>query len=125
MATAPVDAAPADEQPPQVAVPPRVRVFVHYGMGNPADEMRARWLAGELEREGFTIAAVRMVPFRIGNGGVRYFFPDDRKDAVRLQTACRQLLDRDPRLRGRGPLDFTSYQPRPAPGTLEFWLPST
>jgi hypothetical protein len=100
-------------------------VFVHYGTGNPADEMRARWLAGELEREGFDVAAVRMVPFRIGNGGVRYFFPDDRKDAARLQAACRQLLDQDPRLREHGPLDFTRYQPRPALGTLEFWLPST
>ena len=86
--------------------------------------MRARWLAGELERQGFEIAAVRMVPFRIGNGGVRYFFPDDRKEAGRLQVTCQALLEQDPRLRQRGPLDFTRYQPRPTPGTLEFWLPS-
>jgi hypothetical protein len=124
VATAPVDTRPADDQPPQVAVPPRTRVFIHYGMGNPGDEMRARWLAGELERQGFEIAAVRMVPFRIGNGGVRYFFPDDRKEAGRLQVTCQALLEQDSRLRQRGPLDFTRYQPRPTPGTLEFWLPS-
>lgn len=97
--------------------PGDIRVFIHHTTSG-ANPAAAENLAEQLRRAGFIIAAIRPVLFRINNGGVRYFFPQDRGEA-------RRLLEVTNRLRGettRGPTDFTHYTPKPSPGTVELWL---
>jgi hypothetical protein len=72
---------------------------------------------------------VRAVPFRVGPAaaGVRYFFAADRDAARRLLRAAAPLLAEGAGRAGvvnrRTPADFTHYDPKPRPGTVEVWLP--
>ena len=70
------------------------------------------------------MAGVRPVPFRIGPGSVRYFFAGDLGEARRLLASFNDYLGRQARPAARGPVDFTRYDPKPQPGTIELWIPS-
>jgi hypothetical protein len=75
-----------------------------------------------LPREGFAVAGLRPVNFRIGSGGVRYFFARDREEARRLLSAGMRALGRGASPLPRGAADFSHYAPKPQPGTIEVWL---
>jgi hypothetical protein len=75
-----------------------------------------------LQREGFAVADIRTVDFRIGKPSVRYFFARDR-------AASRRLVDELGRFFKEAPLrapdqasDFTHFVPKPRPGNVEVWL---
>ena len=117
---------PAAGDPAQVlpaGVTASARVFIHYSEGSPASAARAAKLARMLADRGFEVVDIRPVPFEIGQPSVRYFFDDNRTAAdqvAELSSALPQLSG----LAQRGPTDFTRYQPKPQPGTLEVWLPT-
>lgn len=115
----PTDAAAAAGAQPAGSI----RLFIHYTR-SPRTAATAEDLAERLRRTGFTVAAIRPVPFRIGNGGVRYFFPQDRSESRRLLDVVSRLPDIDAGIGPRSLADFTHYSPKPAPGTVELWLPT-
>lgn len=120
-------AAPAPAATTQPVTPPTtgaggaVRVFIHFTSSAPQAETAARRLADGLRNEGFAVAGLRAVPFRINAGSVRYFSASDREGARRLLGASRGFLGPA----ARGPVDLTHYQPKPSPGTVEVWLPTS
>jgi hypothetical protein len=97
-------------------------VFIHYSAGDPLSEQRAQRLAALLRDQDFAVVAVRSVPFGIERPSVRYFFDENRPTADRLAQLSSLVLP--PAARGRGPTDFTHFNPKPQPGTVEVWLPT-
>ena len=128
---------PRHEVPPQAtndrvaaepfAVPPPleadaavpVRVFIHYTEGSPADRAMAENIAERLAGQGIAVVAIRPVPFAIRAANVRYFFSGDREVASRLARTHGGLIGGRVRT-----ADFTHYEPKPAVGTVEIWLPT-
>jgi hypothetical protein len=115
--------------PPAAAMPPAEpampsgapRVFIHHTAGSDPDAAAAQAVAERLRGQGFAVVAIRPVPFVIRKGSVRYYFEQDR-------AAARRLADLAGPLAGPGgprpPLDFSHYQPKPSPGTVEVWVES-
>jgi hypothetical protein len=100
------------------------RVFIHYYVASAEDAALARQLADRLRQEGFAVGGIRPVQFRIGTGGVRYFFLQDRDAARDLLVVGDAQLRQGGKPLSRGPRDFTHYDPKPASGTIEVWLAS-
>jgi hypothetical protein len=129
----PVLAAPAAVAPPprQAAAPPLAvvpnapRVFILHTAARSMDALLAHQLAQRLERRGIRVADILPVPGRVVGGGVRYFRPEDRELARRLLSDLSRLLDGDPTYTPSGVQDFTRFEPKPEPGTLEVWLPTS
>ena len=95
------------------------RVFVHYA-GPAGDEVgrgRAERIARVLEDDGYRIGAIRPTGFAIRTSSVRYFHEADRAAAARLRSDLPPSLAESTLI-----MDFTSYEPRPRPGTIELWL---
>ena len=113
---------PADEEPAATVPSGAPRVFIHFTAGSADGAALARRLSERLPREGFAVAGLRPVNFRIGSGGVRYFFARDREEARRLLSAGMRALGRGAGPLPRGAADFTHYAPKPQPGTIEIWL---
>jgi hypothetical protein len=115
---------PAGEQDVAAPAPPlgQRRVFIHYTAGSAEGRASARLLEERLPRERFAVAGLRPVTFRIGSGGVRYFFLQDRDEARRLLAVSMRALGRGAGPLPRGAGDFTHYAPKPQPGTIEIWL---
>ena len=103
-------------------MPASPRVFVHYSASGATDAALAQSLAERLRQEGFAVAGVRAVPFSIGAGSVRYFFAGDLGEARRLLASFNDYLGRQARPAARGPVDFTRFDPKPMPGTIELWI---
>ena len=100
-----------------------IRVFIHYTVGH--DDELARRLAAFLELRGFTVADVRPVSFPIGEAGLRYFFDRDRDDSQRLLEEIDWFFEGMPERAPHQASDFTHYTPRPRPGNVEVWLPTS
>lgn len=115
-------AAPATATPPALAG--ATRVFVHHFTADEAGAAMAVRLAERLRSQGIEVAAIRRVPFGIPAASVRYFYPADRDAAQRLVGLAGPLLTAGGRASPRLPGDFTHYQPKPRPGTVEVWIPS-
>jgi hypothetical protein len=112
----------ADEKPAATVPGGAPRVFIHFTAGSADAAALARRLSERLPREGFAVAGLRPVNFRIGSGGVRYFFAQDREQARRLLSAGMRALGRGASPLPRGAADFSHYAPKPQPGTIEIWL---
>jgi len=108
-------------RPMPVHAPPRV--FIHYSALDDGAGARAQVLAQLVRDQGFEVTGMRAVPFQIGEPSVRYFFPDNAGDADALVEASRRIPQMAELARS-GPTDFTHFQPKPQPGTLEIWLPA-
>jgi hypothetical protein len=95
-----------------------IRVFVHYTASAAGEEATAMHLARLLEAKGFAVEA-RAVDFPIDVDSIRYFFPADRDDAEALSASLKGQIPG-----GAAPpvLDFTAYEPKPSPGSLEIWI---
>ncbi|WP_051328863.1 LytR C-terminal domain-containing protein [Geminicoccus roseus] len=126
---APPPALARPAEPPAPAAGPRplpgpTRVFIHYSAigGQAVDE--AERLARLLRQQGFTVADVREVPFAIDEPSVRYFFAGNQGEAQTLVELSSRALPGMSGLARRGASDFTHFEPRPQPGTLEIWLPA-
>ncbi len=113
---------PESEEPAATVPSGGPRVFIHYTAGSADGAALARRLGDRLPREGFAIAGLRPVNFRIGSGGVRYFFARDREEARRLLSVGMRALGRGASPLPRGAADFSHYAPKPQPGTIEIWL---
>ena len=113
---------PADEKPAATVPSGTPRVFIHFTADSADGAALARRLSERLPREGFAVAGLRPVNFRIGSGGVRYFFAQDREKARRLLSAGMRALGRGASPLPRGAADFSHYAPKPQPGTIEIWL---
>lgn len=119
----PPPASPAEPEEPRSAPPPGPsRIFIHYTAGSAEGAALARRLSQRLRQQGFAVAGIRTVRFRIGSGGVRYFFRQDREQARRVLAASMAALGRGAGPLPRGAGDFTHYAPKPQPGTVEVWL---
>jgi hypothetical protein len=102
-----------------------IRIFIHYDSSDVASAALAHRLAGYLRDLGFAVADIRTVDFRIEKPSVRYFFGADRNDSEHLVQAVEGFFD-DPQ--SRSPpraTDFTHYTPKPRPGNVEVWLPTS
>ncbi|MDB5373643.1 MAG: LytR cell envelope-related transcriptional attenuator [Belnapia sp.] len=90
------------------------RVFVHLRAGSSAAAETAASLAGTLREAGFDLTELRPVASTPSQRVVRYFHGEDAATAARLAGRL-----------GRGWTiqDFRSFEPTPAPQTLEIWLP--
>jgi hypothetical protein len=99
--------------------PSPVRVFIHHAAGSGPGAAAAQSFAEDLRRAGFTVAGIRPVPFAIRAGSVRYYFDHDR-------AAARALAADYGGAEGRPlpPQDFSHYEPKPSPGTVEVWIAS-
>ena len=95
------------------------RIYVHYGESpdDPARRGRALDIARRLEESGYRIGGVRPVNFPVTGSSVRYFFESDAPVAARLQEDLPASIAEQTRL-----MDFTAYEPRPRPGTIELWV---
>lgn len=101
-----------------------VRVFIHHAAADARQAVRAALLADRLMGEGFAVADIRTVPYRIGSARVRYFFGTDLDGARRILRAAGPLMaESSGGAAPRDPDDFTHYEPKPRPGTVEIWLP--
>jgi hypothetical protein len=102
---------------PSEAVEPAgdARVVIHFPSGPAAEEAHA--LLAVMDAQGIDDAELRRVPVHVAEANVRYFHPQDRAAAESVS----QLM------RSSGypseVEDFTRFDPPPAPGTVEVWLP--
>jgi hypothetical protein len=112
------------EAAPGAPLEEAVRVFIHHTAADALQAVRAGLLADELTREGFAVADIRTVSYKIGSARVRYFFREDLDGARRILRAAGPLMaDGTGEAAPRDPDDFTHYEPKPYPGTVEVWLP--
>jgi hypothetical protein len=102
-----------------------IRVFIHYTAGHTEDAELARRLAAFLELRGFPVADVRPVSFPIGDAGLRYFFARDRDASWRLFEEIDWFFESMPERAPQRAADFTHYAPKPRPGNVEVWLPTS
>ena len=102
-----------------------IRVFIHYTAGQVEDAELARRLAAFLELRGFPVADVRPVSFPIGEAGLRYFFARDRDESWRLFEEIDWFFESMPERAPQRATDFSHYVPRPRPGNVEVWLPTS
>jgi hypothetical protein len=106
-------AARAAARPAQeVEIPPRVTVYLHHGAADPTVAARAAEVAAALRRRGATVELIDNGGLAVSADRLRFFLPADA-------PAARLLAAEVPALAVQ---DFSHYQPRPAPGTLELWL---
>jgi hypothetical protein len=82
--------------------------------GSAAAADAAAGLAAQLRDSGFILADLREVPSTPSQRVVRYFHADDAAAAARLAGRLG---------RGWAIQDFRTFEPSPAPQTLEIWLP--
>ena len=90
------------------------RVIVHHRAGSAMAAEAATVMAGQLREAGFETAGLRGVAALPTQRVVRYFHTDDAPAAARLAGRLG---------RGWAIQDFRSFEPSPAPGLLEVWLP--
>jgi hypothetical protein len=102
-----------------------IRIFIHHVAGHQGDAALAQRLADYLRRQGFTVADIRPVDFSIGRPSVRYFFARDRAASQRLVDELGRFFDERTSLAPDHASDFTHYLPKPRPGNVEFWLPTS
>ena len=102
-----------------------IRLFIHYGAAQPAEAATATRLADYLHRRGFEVAGLRPVEFAVERPGVRFFFTRDKAESQRLLEDLGWFFRGTPRQAPEQASDFTHYTPRPRPGTVEIWLPTT
>jgi hypothetical protein len=109
------------------SVPPAsgIRVFIHHVAGHQGDAALAQRLADYLRRQGFTVVDIRPVDFSISKPSVRYFFEDDRSASERLVEELGRFFEEETSLAPDHASDFTHYLPKPRPGNVEFWLPTS
>jgi len=100
--------------PVPAPAPATTRVVVHYRAGSEASRETARATADSLTAAGFEVAGLRPVPGAPAQRVVRYFHSEDAAAAARLAGRLG---------RGWAIQDFRSYEPSPAPQTLEVWVP--
>jgi hypothetical protein len=70
-----------------------IRIFIHYAGSDVASAALAHRLAGYLRGQGFAVADIGTVDFRIAKPSVRYFFGADRNDSEHLVEAVERFLD--------------------------------
>jgi hypothetical protein len=102
-----------------------IRIFIHHAGSDVASAALAHQLASHLRRQGFAVADIRTVDFRIEKPSVRYFFGADRNESEQLVEVVQRFSDD---ARSRSPqraTDFTHYNPKPRPGNVEVWLPTS
>lgn len=120
---------PANPAALQPGAPPAsagARVFVHYSNFREIDRDRAIRLARLLRAQGFQVADLRAVGMSIRSGSVRYFFPDDVARGAAVLQSLKSFYDDESKL-GEPPRraqDLTGYNPKPAAGTIEIWIPT-
>jgi hypothetical protein len=85
----------------------------------------AQRLADYLRGQGFTVADIRPVDFRIGKPSVRYFFARDRAASQRLVEELGRFSGGRTSLAPDQASDFTHFLPKPRPGSVEVWLPAS
>ena len=102
-----------------------IRVFIHYGAGRVEDAATAARLAQYLRQRDFEVADIRAVEIPIGSPGVRYFFQRDQAESRRLLDDLGWFFRAMPEQAPEETSDFTHYNPKPAPGNVEIWLPAT
>lgn len=117
-APAPTPLAPAAAPTPRPARPETAtgqpRVFIHHRAGSPAGAEAASALAEAVRGGGFEVPDVRPSPSVPSQRAVRYFHAEDAAAAARLAGRLG---------RGWAIQDFRGFDPAPAPGTLEVWVP--
>jgi hypothetical protein len=82
--------------------------------GSSAAADAAASLADQIRDSGFTLAELREVQGTPSQRVVRYFHAEDAAAAARLAGRLG---------RGWAIQDFRTFEPAPAPQTLEIWLP--
>lgn len=90
------------------------RVVVHHRAGSAQATEAAATMVGQLREAGFEAGELRSVGAVPAQRVVRYFHTDDAPTAARLAGRLG---------RGWAIQDFRSFEPTPAPGLLEVWLP--
>ena len=102
-----------------------IRIFIHHAGSDVASSALAHRLAGYLRRLGYSVADIRTVDFRIENPSVRCFFGADRNGSEHLVDAVERFFDNAQSRSPQRATDFTHYTPRPRPGNVEVWLPTS
>jgi len=102
-----------------------IRIFIHYASSDVASAALAHRLAGYLQRMGFAVADIRTVDFGIGRPSVRYFFARDRAASWRLVGELGRFFKEAPSRAPDQASDFTHFVPKPRPGNVELWLPTS
>jgi hypothetical protein len=102
-----------------------IRVFIHHTAGRAGDAALAQGLADHLRGQGFTVADIRPVDFSIGKASVRYFFEDDRSASERLVADFGRFMKEAGAPAPGQASDFTHFLPKPRPGNVEIWLPTS
>jgi hypothetical protein len=90
------------------------RVILHHRAGSYAAAEAAGAMASQVREAGFELNETRGVTATPSQRVVRYFHAEDAAAAARLAGRLG---------RGWALQDFRSYEPLPAPGLLEVWLP--
>jgi hypothetical protein len=96
----------------EVEVPANVTVYLHHGAADPAVAARAAEVAAALRGRGATVELIDNGGLAVSADRLRFFLPADAPAARLLAAAVPSLAVQD----------FSHYEPRPAPGTLELWL---
>jgi hypothetical protein len=101
-----------------------IRIFIHHVAGQ-RDGALAQRLADYLRGDGFTVRDIRAVRFSIGKPSVRYFFARDRAASQRLVEELARFAEGGTSLAPDQASDFTHFLPKPSPGNVEVWLPTS
>jgi hypothetical protein len=101
-----------------------IRIFIHHVAGQ-RDGALAQRLADYLRGDGFTVTDIRAVRFSIGKPSVRYFFARDRAASQRLVEELARFPEGGTSLAPDQASDFTHFLPKPSPGNVEVWLPTS
>ena len=107
----PVDVAALPPPPPAAPDLSRYTVYLHAPTGSGEGSLREA--TASLDAAGYAVAEPIPVSFGVDTDHVRFY---RRKDAEAARAIAEVL--------GGEARDFTSYRPRPAPGTIEVWLAS-
>jgi hypothetical protein len=102
-----------------------IRIFIHHVADHAGGAALAQRLADYLRGQGFTVADIRPVDFRIGKPSVRYFFARDRAASQRLVEELGRFSGGRTSLAPDQASDFTHFLPKPRPGSVEVWLPAS
>jgi hypothetical protein len=100
-----------------------LQVFVHFPESSAETLDVAKRVGLQMIDDGFDVVDLRPVPIEMRATTIRYFRPELRDDALRLKAYLERLL-RDSGI-ATEPIrvqDFTFFEPKPRPNSVELWF---
>jgi hypothetical protein len=100
-----------------------LQLFVHFPESSATTLEVAKRIGLQMMEDGLDVVDLRPVRVEMSATTIRYFRPELRPEALRLKAYLERML-RDSHIE-TGPVrvqDFTFFEPKPRPNSLELWF---